>query len=332
MEYRSMADLNAALFGNFSRLPARIDLVVGVPRSGLLVANLLSLAINVPMADLQGFIEGRILASGRTKNLRPRSAHEYENVLLVDDSLNSGRAMREAVERIGRSPYSGNLTSCAVYGLKPSHPSVDIILEALPQPRLFQWNFLHHAILESACFDIDGVLCCDPEQGDNDDSDRYLSFLSQARPYLRPTRRIGHLVTSRLERYRPQTEAWLAANDISYGKLWMLDLSSAAERRRLKAHASFKSRVYQESGALLFVESEPRQAREIALDSGKPVLCIETQDVVLPDTFDLKTAHHGFLAARRRRLLMTPTARWKARAKAIAKRLVGSLLTARSAG
>lgn len=327
MRYRSVADLNATLFENLSKLPANIDLVVGVPRSGLLVANLLSLAINAPMADLQGLLDGRVLSSGRTKGVRARQGLDgYRNILLIDDSINSGHAMKEAVDAIAASPFAGRVTSCAVYGLKPQHEGVDIILEAVPQPRLFQWNFLHHPILEQSCFDIDGVLCCDPEHGDNDDGERYVAFLSEARPYLRPTRKIGHLVTSRLERYRAETEAWLAAHGVEYGKLWMLDLPSAEERRRQKAHAAFKARVYRDTGALLFIESEPRQAREIARDSGKPVLCIETQDIVLPDQFDAKTAYHGLIAARRRRQRMTPTGKLKAKSKAAIKRLIKPFL------
>lgn len=328
MQYRSIADLNATLFDNLSKLPAKIDLVVGIPRSGLLVANLLSLTINVPMADLQGLLEGRLLSSGHTKRTAgfALDLDAYQNILLIDDSVNSGRAMHEAMELIAKSPFAGRVTTCSVYGLKPVHDGIDIILEVVPQPRLFQWNVLHHPILEQTCFDIDGVLCLDPVHGDNDDGERYVAFLSEARPYLRPTRKLGHLVTSRLERYRPQTEAWLAANGIEYGKLWMLDLPSAEERRRLKAHAKFKAKVYRDTGALLFIESEPRQARDIARDSGKPVLCIETQDIVMPEQYNAKTAFHGLLAARRSRQRMTPTGRFKKRAKAAIKRLLKPLL------
>src|SRR4051812_5040156 len=153
MQYRSVADLNAALFGNLSKLPDQIDVIVGIPRSGLLVANLLSLAINVPMTDLEGFLEGRILSSGRTK-LTAELARELDfnsRILLIDDSVNSGRAMAEAVALLAKSPFKGRMTTCAVYGLTDSHKGIDIILEVVPQPRLFQWNFLHHPVLEEAC-------------------------------------------------------------------------------------------------------------------------------------------------------------------------------------
>lgn len=44
--------MNDTIVRNLHRLPRDIDLVVGIPRSGLLAANLLSLAANIPMADL----------------------------------------------------------------------------------------------------------------------------------------------------------------------------------------------------------------------------------------------------------------------------------------
>jgi uncharacterized HAD superfamily protein/hypoxanthine phosphoribosyltransferase len=330
MEYRSVTDLNAAIFGNLRKIPRDIDVIVGVPRSGLLVANLLSLAINVPMADLEGFCEGRLLSAGRTKRTggfkEGRESGKIQNILLIDDSINSGKAIRAAYAQIiSAYPSNCRVITCAVYGLKFFHEEVDIVLEAVPQPRLFQWNYLHHPILENTCFDIDGVLCCDPEFGDNDDGERYVTFLAEARPYLRPTRKIGHLVTSRLERYRPETEAWLSANGIEYGKLWMLDLPSAKERRHQKAHAVFKARVYSETRALLFIESEPRQARDIARDTGKPVLCVETQDIIMPDKIELRNVYHSMLAARQRRRKMSPTARWKASAKTSIKRILAML-------
>ena len=54
----------------------------------------------------------------------------------------------------------------------------------------------------------------------------------------------------------------------------MLDLPSAEERRRLKAHAPFKASVYADmQDAKLFVESEPEQAKEIYKQTEKPVIC-----------------------------------------------------------
>ncbi|WP_287092247.1 hypothetical protein [Mesorhizobium sp.] len=74
-----------------------------------------------------------------------------------------------------------------------------------------------------------------------DDGPAHEKFLSEALPLFGPTRKIGWLVTSRLEKYRNHTEAWLQKHDIKYDKLIMLELPSKAERQRLGVHGNFKA-------------------------------------------------------------------------------------------
>ena len=85
------------------------------------------------------------------------------------------------------------------------------------------------------------------------------------------------MVTSRLEKYRPETEAWLRKNHVKYNKLVMLDLPDMAARQRANCHASFKAKEYGSStDYMLFVESSMPQAVEINRLTKKPVLCTET--------------------------------------------------------
>ena len=289
MQYRSYADLAHVVATQGHRLPPDIDLVVGIPRSGLLAANMISLARNLPLADLDGFIAGRVLGSGWTKPPSERAGNAGpRHVLVVDDSISSGRSMREARDKLAAAGLEARITFCAVFGRSDTdNPEADLVLERVALPRAFEWNIFHHKNLARMCFDIDGVLCHDPDRSQNDDGDRYLAFLLDAAPLYATTRPIGHLVTSRLEKYRPQTEAWLDRHGVQYGKLWMLDLPTAAERRRRGAHGAFKAGVYKQTDTLLFVESEARQARQIAALAGKPVLSIAEHRLV-----------HGFEDAR----------------------------------
>lgn len=302
MNYRSLADMNAAIVCGMARLPPALDLVVGVPRSGLLPANLLCLALNVPMADLEGYCAGRVLSTGRTRQrdtVKDRAPRERQ-VVVVDDSIYSGAAMRSARAAIDAAGLGDEVTFVAVYGNSAGHPDVDLVLEAVPQPRFFQWNVMHHDILQHACVDIDGVLCVDPTDTENDDGTNYDRFLREATPLWRPTRPIGRLVTSRLEKYRPQTEEWLRRQGIDYGQLHMLDLPSRAERLRLGAHGRFKAEVYARGDALLFIESSHDQAVEIATSSGKPVLCACCFEYLRPDRLSLNAMRQSLRTAPRR--------------------------------
>lgn len=327
MHYRSIADLNATLTHNLRKIPHDVDLVVGIPRSGLIPANMISLALNLPLADFDGFLEGRILSKGRTRPLQAGAAEGGpRRILVIDDSINSGGSMLEARAKLAAAGLADNAIFCAVYGLHDVHPEADLVLETVPRPRMFQWNVMHHKFLADACLDIDGVLCVDPDSHENDDGPRYETFLREARPFLRPTQTVGHLVTSRLEKHRAATEAWLAEAGVSYGKLWMLDLPSAAERRRQGAHGQFKAKVYASLDATLFIESEERQAVEIARLSRKPVLSIETQTILYPDQLEDQVRMRQALAARDqlRRSIENPPS--PAGLKQVARRLLGPSL------
>ena len=60
----------------------------------------------------------------------------------------------------------------------------------------------------------------------------------------------------------------------------MLDLPDAATRQKLNFHAQFKAQIYKkDKRAKLFMESNDRQAREIAQLSHKPCICIETDSI-----------------------------------------------------
>jgi uncharacterized HAD superfamily protein/hypoxanthine phosphoribosyltransferase len=285
MNYRSLADMNDAIITNLHRLPRDVDLVVGIPRSGLLAANLLSLVSNIPLTDLDSFLEGRTYSSGITKRTArlDRTLGDMRRILVLDDSVSSGDALRAARARIAASGMKGEFLFAAVYGVDATHPEADMVFEKVALPRIFQWNFMHHIMLEQACVDIDGVLCLDPSDQENDDGEAYRRFLSEALPLHTTSRRIGWLVTSRLEKYRDLTEAWLKNQGIQYGELVMLDLPSAEERRRQGAHGSFKAEFYRKAQSTLFIESEEGQAEVIARLSGKPVLCVETHQIHLPD-------------------------------------------------
>ncbi|MBR3662012.1 MAG: phosphoribosyl transferase [Alphaproteobacteria bacterium] len=254
------------------KIPDNIDLVVGIPRSGMIPAYMIGFLRNLPVCSLNEFMAGNLKRDGERKI--KEITEEKLNILVIDDSCSSGRAMCRARQAVGNLSEKHNIMYMAVYVLPGSEHYIDIYAEVVPNPRMFQWNYLNHPNIEQCCFDIDGVLCYDPTPEQNDDGQEYIRFLETARPKYIPKYKIGALVTSRLEKYRKHTEDWLKKNNISYNKLYMLNLPSKEERIRLNAHASFKSEVFAKKG-LVFYESEPKQAEEIALKTGKPVVCTE---------------------------------------------------------
>lgn len=283
MNYRSLRHAQQGVLRLAAALPRPVDLVVGVPRSGLLFGNLLSLYLNCPLTDPDGFLSGHVHRSGlRGRRAMGKDTFKERTVVVFDDSVCSGRQLHEVKALCAPRSAECSLIYVCLYVTPEARNLVDYYDEVVAWPRVFEWNILHHEILQRSCLDLDGVLCVDPRDEENDDSTCYLHFLENARELVVPTVPVGWVVTCRLEKYRQHTEAWLKTHGVVYGALIMWDLPSAEARRRTNAHGIFKGHIYRSLDARLFVESNAHQARQIADISGKPVLCPWTGDMVLP--------------------------------------------------
>lgn len=293
MNYRNITDLNNIILKRLHIIPRDFDLIVGVPRSGMLPANLLSLYLNRPYTDIHSFLNGHIYKAGARSQFFDIS--EFKKILVVDDSIASGSAMVEVKESLKHLESKFDIKYCAVYIISGKEKMVDYFFENVPLPRYFQWNILNHTTLEKACFDIDGVLCADPLPEQNDDGPKYIDFILNAPPLFIPGSKIGTVVTSRLEKYRKETETWLKANNIKYNDLVMLDLPNMEARQRANNHGDHKAKAYMAKPYVLFVESEYHQAVEINRLSKKPVLCTANFEMIFESEslmYNLKSGKH----------------------------------------
>lgn len=293
MNYRNLNDLNTTILKKLHLIPRDIDLVVGIPRSGMLPANLLALYLNLPYTDIHSFIKGYSYKSGARKQFF--SENEYKKILVVDDSIASGSALLESKKDLAHLESKFDIKYCVIYYTPENGHLADYALEAVPTPRYFQWNIFNHTTLEKACFDIDGVLCSDPSDEQNDDGALYESFLLNAAPLYIPGSKIGTIVTSRLEKYRTETETWLNKNGVVYDKLVMLDLPDMKARQKANNHAGHKAKEYQYSNYNLFVESDLGQAIEINRITKKPVFCTQNFEMVYNSeslVYNLKSGKH----------------------------------------
>ncbi len=274
MNYKSYQDLSLTINKHFIKIPRDIDLIVGVPRSGMLPATMIGQILNKPVVALDSYLDGKLYEIGLYR--RPHNlATNYsgiKKVLIIDDTINSGASMNKVKERIRNSDkHEINTIYCAVYYVRESADKIDIGFEECSWPRIFQWNILNCWVLAQACLDIDGVVCVDPTEEQNDDGERYRNFLSNAKPLFLTEFPISCFVTSRLEKYRSLTEAWLKQHHFKYGELMMLNLPSKEERLRQNIHAKFKAEVYKNRNEELFIESNSSQALQISKLTNKLV-------------------------------------------------------------
>lgn len=317
MNYKSYGDLSEDIAAALFRVQGKgYDLVVGIPRSGMIPASMIALGLHIDVVGLPDFLANQPLKTRMRRKAegQPNATWDAKKVLLVDDCVVTGRTMQAARAAIPDA-CPCTIDTLAIYADPDGTQNVDIVFTTLEAPRVFQWNLFNPAMLSRACVDIDGVLCVDPSPHQNDDGERYIEFLNNAEPLFLPSGRIGCLVTNRLEKYRSHTETWLKQQGIEYERLVMLDLPSQKERQRQGNRSMHKSLFYKNSEYIFFIESKTWQAASIARISGKSVYCCEDNRVyTATDNTPTKTGRRGYakslLRAMKRRILlglMSPT-------------------------
>lgn len=272
--YRNFNDLFSTIQKNLDKVPKDIDLIVGVPRSGMIPAYAIGLFLNKKVCTLDEFLNNNIPSSGK-RTLDDTSI--CKKILIVDDSINTGNANRILMKKLSAINLKEKvIKTLVVYATNISRKKVDYYFEIVDNPRIFEWNYLNHPDSAKWCYDIDGVLCVDPTDEENDDGEKYKEFLRNAKPLFIPKYTIYALVTSRLEKYRKETEYWLEKNAVRYEHLYMLNLANKFERQKLQAHGKYKAEIYNSlPETTLFIESSAKQAREISRLTGKPCMAVE---------------------------------------------------------
>lgn len=263
LHYVSYDDLVRDTLGMIPYLP-RVSAVLGIPRSGMLPATIIATALGVPL----GMVGGDLVSGGQ----RCPAAPGEGPLLVVDDSCCTGTAMEEA-----RAKVPGAV--CAAIYASPINGMVDYYARSVPFPRVFEWNLFGSWLAGQAAFDMDGVLCNDPDVID-DDGPGYVECIRNLRPRYLPTVPIRAIITNRLECHRSVTEEWLFIHGVRYETLVMRPERTAVERRAGTDTGLWKA-VH--AGALevpLFVESHMPQAERIHDRAGIPVYCTGTRTML----------------------------------------------------
>jgi len=117
---------------------------------------------------------------------------------------------------------------------------------------------------------MDGIICEDPPPNKNLGTPGYEEFLKTAKPLFLPTFKIYQIVTGRREKFRKETEEWLDRHNVKYNKLIMKETHIPTEQTPY-----FKADIFINSNSDLFIESDEKQAKIIAIISKKPVYYFE---------------------------------------------------------
>lgn len=267
MKFKSISDLAHDIQWLLPMLPRDIGIVYGVPRSGLLPASILATALGAEL----GVLGGQAGIGERRKHFNLPMGRK---ILLVDDTIRTGRSMKEA--RALLEAEIASFYTCAVYANDFTKDMIDFYSQIINGSRMFQWNFCGIKATKDFCWDLDGAICTDPTMYDDDGEQYQREILHDVRPLYLPQVEVRAIITNRIERWRPETEAWLKVHGVRYQHLIMQPYPTAEERRRNSKPHEYKANWLTELNGSLFVESDEKVAVRISELTGRPTLSIET--------------------------------------------------------
>lgn len=179
LSFKTYAQLYSDIV-NFSSVLPDFDVVVGIPRSGMLVANMFALHRNIPFSEISHFSNGKIFKCGT--RIAFNTPKQMKDVLVLEDSTSTGNSIAEAKSIL--SKVTGYNIKYGVLYHVGRHNFFDYAYELVPHPRMWEWGLFHSWILDSCCMDIDGVLCLDPAIEQNDDGPKYIDFINNVTPNI----------------------------------------------------------------------------------------------------------------------------------------------------
>lgn len=280
MNFRTIVDLNNAIIKNLLNIKKLdIDLVVGIPKSGMIPATIVATHLDLPFTDVYGYVSGKYYKRSGKQTVISDIPNVKKNVLLVDDSINSGKAMIRTLNIIPNN--TDNIIKFAVFGSpKTKSNIIDFVCEYVELPRMFQWNIWKHDNLSMCATDMDGVLCRNPTK--KEIKNNFNNFLINADVLYNMSKPIKYIITARKEKNRELTEAWLKHHQITYSRLIM---KPDDHRHGNEANAEFKiSVINKNSDIKLFIESDDIQAKIISKNVSIPVWCTDSQRIYNNET------------------------------------------------
>jgi len=249
------------------------DAIIGVPRSGLVVASQMSIRMGVPLYAIGEY--GPMCLGGGFRVRERNQSKEPKKALLVEDSTASGRSMREAVEWMEESMVQWNVKKAAVYATPSQLSNLDEYHRELDLPHLFEWNLIWNKVLmdgRKVAVDFDGILCPDFTPDQDDDGYKYIAAMEKAKCLVPSDTHLYAIVTARLSKYRPWTEDWLRRHGITCKHLIMGKWETKEDREK-DCIATYKADACKKLKAEMYIESCPIQADVIKNKSNIVVLC-----------------------------------------------------------
>jgi len=270
-DFFTIQDLTAWTLDWIKSFPEHYDVIIGIPRSGLIVASIIACKMGKPLSTPDKMLQNEFWLPTKDKTIEKG---DVKNILLVDDATGRGETMQLCYEQL-KNAFGNkiNIIKASLLVEKRATDKVDLYYKVLTKGAFFEWN-LAHCERKPLGVDIDGVLCEEPPPEVDANEEKYVAWISNAKPNLIPTYTIEVIVTNRLEKYRTITEEWLKRHNVKYRHLIMLNLPS----KRLRTPENMignKIKAVKQFDLRWFWESSWTEAQAIYKACRIPVLCTD---------------------------------------------------------
>jgi hypoxanthine phosphoribosyltransferase len=254
------------------------DGIVGVPRSGMIPASILSSLCNKPLfsitdnkLEMLKFMSN--FGGSRMVNFKTNKSIKDMSLVFIDDTTHCGISSRRLKETFGK-----NISVMSVYSTDFGSQHIEGYSELLHTPHLLEWNFFNSTYADITMFDIDGVFCDNIPIDICEDEEKYTKYIEGIAPKFHRIPKLfkaSKLVTGRLEKYRGTTENWLKRYGFNYDELVMFPTDREAERNanHFQVVGEYKAEVFNSDKQQYFVESELSEAKVIKSLTNKTVIC-----------------------------------------------------------
>lgn len=247
-----------------SRLPRKYDLIVGIPRAGLLFGNFMAMELSIPLSTpetVENFWQSKVMDDKPIKS-----------ILIVEDMTKNGTQVLP-LKRTLQTIYPKAIIHIGAVFQPEGGLDLDTFGAKIDCRSITEWDFLDEQVYQNVAVDMDGVLCQDVPPGITERG--FEIWAKDAVPYLIPRFRIQAIITSRLEKTRALTDDWLRRNGVKYYNL-LCDPSPTLEDRDL---IGWKVHCINWRKPEVFVESDDRVAQEVHWRTGVPVICVSTMKI-----------------------------------------------------
>ena len=243
-------------------IPNEFDLIVGIPRAGLILATIIATKFGKPLA---------------VPDSNTWKSPNIKSILICDDAISSGSQMYAAKKMVQAKYPSAAIYTAAV--IKHEHSDVTFYHSLTCDPKLFEWNLAHVKQGRLAC-DIDGVLCPDLPLGFREENEPkiYESHIYNSPPMFIPQYTINAIVSNRMEKWRKGTERWLNQVGIKYDELYLWNVDKPEARDGFEIQE--KIRQVKEANVDYVFESNLNQAISIHQTLNIPVLCFDRMEML----------------------------------------------------